>query len=748
MNALRQSVLDSRITSSDLVGLTTADLESLRSSATFLVSSKGAAAWFIKHPDIKKGSFTPDELKVITTRYSEMSTGRVLRVGSFEQTSWDNHMTVRYDPKEIVVTALDGTTQTYTAGCVPIKKPRLGAARLSVFYCSLFHLKGGELCNIIDYPQLHKRFQVAGAAIDVRDFARVVLTFRSAMMTYAPFRTAVHEEVTVQGNFFLDMVVNAFQSCSWTDYFALHDVVCVRFLRAVQFVENRDKTVTFLGRLGSPDKQGNMIPLVPDSSILLIDYEWAKNKMNEEALESLMEFYNVMGHWPIFLVGPVHTKHSFPGVSTTFKGAYSSYATGDRLRGSQYSGMGMFLQNAGFSSMSSSAHNKMCLLVAMAHNALQTKCEKVCIWVSGGQIVVVDSSLRQLYGKHEWNRFFYVLEKGERNSVPDYLQDKLEAACPHDAHIIRIFDAVPEAVGMNVDPTAKFDAAATVIRRQLDKVQGYSIYCSICSPLFWGIGSDTFLVHMPPPHVYQFRAPFDMRGIVSTLAGIKLAEEKSCEEVKSPEDWCKRVGACNAHANLYFLKPVAFFSSISNILKPEFKTLGLFDKDTDGWTYSTVNETDLSFMSEFRLPEVSPLTPNSVEVTRLLADRKMKMEMTNMISSVLAAPIPPVHPPLAPPKFAHRSDEIPKSFSPAKQERYSKKKDKEKVIYKEKEKEKKPVVEKVLKKEEPEVKQDVKKPLSNNFSGFSVVEASPLDPSLDSGLAGGEPDDTTNDSLW
>jgi len=181
-------------------------------------------------------------------------------------------------------------------------------------------------------------------------------------------------------------------------------------------------------------------------------------------------------------------------------------------------------------------------------------------------------------------------------------------------------------------------------------------------------------------------------------------------------------------------------------LKPEFKTLGLFDKDTDGWTYSTANETDLSFMSEFKLPEVSPLTPNSVEVSRLLADRKIKMEMTNMISSVLAAPIPPVHPPLAPPKFAHRSDEIPKSFSPAKQERYSKKKDKEKVIYKEKEK--KPVAEKVLKKEEHEVKQEVKKSSGSNFSNLSVVEASPLDPSLDSGLAGGEPDDTTNDSLW
>jgi len=750
MNALLHSVLDSRITSSDLVGLTVADLESLRSSATFLVPSKGAAAWFGHHPNIKRGSFTPDEIKIITTRYSEMSTGRVLRVGGFEQVCWDNHMTVLYQPKEITVTSLDGTQQIYTAGCVPIKKPRLGAARLSVFYCSLFHLKGGELCDIIDYPQLHKRFQVAGSAIDVRDFARVKLTFRAAMMAYSPFRAAVHEETTVQGNFFLDMVINAFQSCAWTDYFALHDVVCVRFLRAVQFVENKDKTLTLTGRLGSPDKTGNMVPLVPDSSILMIDYEWAKTKMNEEALEALLTYNVTMGHWPIFLIGPVHTKHSFPGVSTTFKGAYSSYATGDRLRGSQYSGMGMFLQNAGFSSMSSAAHNKMCLLVAMASNSLRQGCERVCIWVSSGQIVVVDSSLRSIFPKHEWNRFCYVLEKGERGTVPDHLQDKLEATCPPEAHIIRIFDAVPEAVGMTVDPTVKFDTAATVIRRQLDNVRGYTIYCSICSPLFWGIGDDKFLSKMPPPHVFQFRAPFDMRGIVTTLKAVKLAEEKECAQVMTPEDWCRRIGACNAHANLYFLKPVTFFSTISNLLKPEFKTLGLFDKDTDGWTYSSANESDMSFMSDFVLPEATPLVPNSAEVKQLLADRKLKLELTNMISTVLPPPVPPT---LPPPKFVHRTpgDENPKSFSLAKQEHYSKKKPyvKEKKIFKEKEKEKEKEREpEVKEKYEPEKKIKVDKaekpvtkdPPVTSLSSLSVVQAVNLDGSSESDLVGGEAD--------
>jgi len=665
MDALFNSTLNARITVGDLSGLTAADLISLKNSETFLVSSKGATKWFQDHPNIAKGSFTPDELRVINRKHSDMMTGSALTVGNFERISWDNQATVGYSASGTTIYKMDGSQTLYAAGPVPIVKPRFGAARIAVFFCSLFHLKQGEIKDIISYSEMEKRFSIIGSSVDVRDLGRVRLTFVALMKKYPAYVMAVSDETTVQGNAFLDMVINALQVSDWMDYFAIHDVVCTRFLKAVNLIENPDKSVTIRDRMAYIDKDGKMVPYIPDSSIKLVTKTWAQNKMTPEVLNKLMDYRAKMGHWPMFLIGPVHTRHAFPGVADNFKGAAASYSAGNTLRGSQYAGMGLFLQSAGFSSMSSLEHNKMCLLVAMAMNALKVH-DRVCIYATGGQLAVLSSSMESHLAKEEWGRFCFVLEKTERTSVSVHLQDKIELVCPKDCHIIRIFDALPESLDKDLDPTKKFGDAASIVRRQLVGGDGYTIFASVCHAIYWGYDGikdkviDAFSDKLRRSNVFQFRAPFDMRGIVSTLDRIQFANEKELDMVNTPQEWCKRVCSCNANANLFFLKPIGFFSSISNLLKPNFKSLGLFNQEMEGWTYAAVSEKDTSFVDDTTIGGSIPLVGDTEEIENEIGHRKMQMASVEIANEMLKqyAPSEKLDPPVPEKVVVNSSNQV------------------------------------------------------------------------------------------
>jgi len=671
MDALIASSVKPRFTKADLAGLSTAELHSLQVSQQFLAPSAGAQKWLNSHPQFTAGCFTDSEKRLLAEMGLSVSSGNVPVIGNFEQTSWVNSATVTYSKDGVSINRNDGSSVQYNPGPVPIEKPRMGAARLSIFYCSLFHLKGGSLESVIPYLELKKRFNVNGGVIDVTDLFSVRSVFYATLICYPAFATAVRELKTVQGNVFLDMVVNAFQSSSWENYFSLHNVVCTRFLKAVNSVTTDDQKVRIVSRKTRKDKQGKLHPMVPADSVIHITGDWARGKMGPDALKALLNFRDRVGHWPFFLNGPVHTTHNFPGVSETLKGAYASYAAAGTLRGSPYAGMGTFLQSAGFSSMSSAHHNNMCLLVGMALHALRMTNSNVCMYLTVGQMAVVDASM-QAQSKDYYGRLSYVVEGGDVTSVNNQYMHKVVTTASADDHIIRLFQATPPSVSTDIDPSARCYEHANKVLSPLAAARGFTIQAAVCSSSFWAprfktvqepdveeasseddmdlLGDSNVLEveskDLPqeekiitkapgqPLYVFKYKPPFDMRGIVSTLPSVSLnLEGDRLERYDSPRDWWKAITIANATANLYFLKPVTFFNSLSNILKPEFKALGIWRDDEHGWEMSAVDHKDTIFGDDEVVgDETLPLEPDSEEVLEILRERVPK-------------PQPPPHPP-------------------------------------------------------------------------------------------------------
>lgn len=634
MDALAQSVKKTRITERDLHGLTPADLLSLRTATSFSTITTGASKWFAEHTHIPLGTFTAEEQRIILTRHGELESGKVLTVGRFEEGSWPNQASVTYTAKHVSVVKVDGSVTSYTAGPVPIVNPRLGAARVAVFFCSLWHLKGGNLEEIITYQEMYKRFMGPDAAIDVRDIARVKEIFISTMIKFPAYLSAIRAYKTVQGNDFLDMVIGSIQSCPWGDFFALHDVVCTRFIRIFNIREtatSTGSTTTLIDRQAFVDGKGELKPIVDDKSFLLLTRKWVDERLINDAHRAAIDFRAVIGHFPVLLTGPVHTKHLFPPVRDDFKGAYACYATGNTIRGSYKSGMGTFLQSAGFSSMSSNLHNYMCLLVAMTVNAWKCGYNFVCVSTGSGQLGVIESSLKYYAKTNSDYRWCYVLDGSERTSVPVTLQDRVENVCPQTAHLVKIFAALPESVSMDKDPSPKFLDAATTIRRTLVGVAGYTIFATICHDVFWNITKDAFSKKVTNGNVFQFRAPFDMRGIYSTCYTMRFADEEQSAQILSAEEWCKRICACNANANLYFLKPVPFHSSISNMLRPEFKNLGMFSGENEGWGYAAVSDDHSVWGQVKQVPITMPVAEETEEELSYYDQMRFNKEYTNNI---------------------------------------------------------------------------------------------------------------------
>jgi len=85
--------------------------------------------------------------------------------------------------------------------------------------------------------------------------------------------------------------------------------------------------------------------------------------------------------------------------------------------------------------------------------------------------------------------------------------------------------------------------------------------------------------------VHEFREPYDCRAVVTNLGEVVFPADqyfktKKLNVIESQKEWVSKVLDANAMANLYFLRPVSFGTSLSNILVPPVKVVSEWRKDT------------------------------------------------------------------------------------------------------------------------------------------------------------------------
>jgi len=598
MQAVLRNIAKSTLDGQTLAGLTVRDINSLITKSAFTEPSPGAAAWMLRNPQYNGPWKAPDEV-ALYARLSALNTGNILKVGNFEQTAWVSSSEVLYSKETVQISKPDGSKTVYENGTVPIVKPRVGASRIVVLFSTLFHLQGGMLVPIMKVEDMRVRFDIPGKTLDLTGVPLLLDVWRTVLKTNAHYMKRVEEGETVRGADWVDLLVGVVQSCSWLDYLALHDETCLKFFHALDYVDDNGRNLVRGRRCVADPKSGSATPVVPVTSISQMVPSSLPDGVPTEVREAVMTYATHSGHYPFLLTGPVFTPQIVSKEGDDFKSAYVAASTGVSFRGSPFAGIGVFLANAGYSSVSSAHHNRMCLIVALTFNALVHSNQDVSVCVTIGNIAPIDSTIKtHCRGNADrYARVMYVVRADDIANIPAKYHPKIVITPSVHSHLIRCNDSPPPNISQTLDPTAAFQSSYEGLVQSNYGCREFSLWTQISSPE-WFKATSQHPKH-EPTFVFSLRQPFDMRGVVTTLKQVDITVPVVwvLKPVSSPQEWCTSVCRANASANVFFLNPASFFSPISNIMKPDFKSIGLWvEEGGGGWSPNSVVASD-SFQS-------------------------------------------------------------------------------------------------------------------------------------------------------
>jgi len=597
----------SSITSEMLSMLDLKDLDNLTIAHSSIVEPRPKVrAWLLANKEYKEGPFAASDLKVINEFRRKKAEGGLLHLANLEKGAWDNNQTIRVKERELEVTSVDNSRTVLVRSPVPMVAPRRGAYRLIVFLSSFWHIDKGELKEVVNFNDFKVRFTSKVCTVDPDGLEFVFRTWRAVLAKHPLYESIVAESKTLKGIQFIDLVVSVVQSCDWLDYFALHDVVCTRFLRVLHTEirgQRNNEKMYILGRLSIINESGHQVDMVPETSVTCLMPDDLGDNPKPEIVDAIQRFHARAEHWPCLLTGDIFTKHKFPVLSDdfSFKFAVGVATAAATLRGSPYEGAGIFLQNMGFFSISNAGYNEMRLIVGLALNAhrqltLTKQKAKIGIYLSTGQVDMVNSTLTKWMGgeKERSERFYYILSSDSISNVNSRHSLSVEPSPTPDSHVIKVFMTTPPGISASVDPTSHYLDATLKMLKSMTGASSFTIYCPIVHELMFGIvdevsemalKTNNITFSMEKCRVHEFREPFDCRAVVTNLGEVAFPADqyfkvKKLDVIESQKEWVSKVLDANAKANLYFLRPVSFGTSLSNILVPPVKVVSEWRKDT------------------------------------------------------------------------------------------------------------------------------------------------------------------------
>jgi len=196
--------------------------------------------------------------------------------------------------------------------------------------------------------------------------------------------------------------------------------------------------------------------------------------------------------------------------------------------------------------------------------------------------------------KERLERFYYILSSDSISNVNTRHSLSVEPSPTPDSHVIKVFMTTPPGISASVDPTSHYLDATLKILKSMAGASSFTIYCPIVHELMFGIvdevsemalTTNNINFSMEKCRVHEFREPYDCRAVVTNLGEVVFPADqyfktKKLNVVESQKEWVSKVLDANAMANLYFLRPVSFGTSLSNILVPPVKVVSEWRKDT------------------------------------------------------------------------------------------------------------------------------------------------------------------------
>lgn len=582
MNALLSAGDEAQITLTDLSVLTAKEIRNLIAwNGTIKMQPK--VVKFIEDHELTVGTWKAVDYAVMEQAARDAETGKVVVMGMAEQIVWPKGCTIDYLPKAITITDVASEKVVYDAGCYPVVKARPALFNILAVVIAMFHLKKGELTCVFKMEAAKKFFGSPDSIMDFNNHRLLRDAVREVMVTDSSYRSAVASASTVVGFAWCNMASRALNNCSARQYLSLHTTFCVFSLKTLVVKKNAQKHQAGRGRFHVVgvhtvrDEEGHEHQLVPDTCISTLPPD-----AGPKWVKAATKIKKDMGFPPIILTGGLPTHHVwFTSPTPTIKTAVTAKRAREDVCNGIRTGIGALMRSEGFTSVASTMTNRLALLLALVSNAVELGHKKIDVQLTVGDILVFEHSLSVLLNKSHREIVKFVLDYGSHKNVDSLFTPFLIASPRHDAHFISWRDDPLPGVDAKVDPTAKFDEQAKLKIASFG-TNSYSVMTPIISPLHWACteGDNP----QPIARVFKFRSPWDFQGIISTLPTISIWNGPNApiklDIVPQWGDWLKAVISGNSDYMTYFLKPVPFFSYLSNIVKPPTRGVQMAWSDT------------------------------------------------------------------------------------------------------------------------------------------------------------------------
>jgi len=560
--------------------------------ATVLIPS--SIEW-LRMQKVDPSEITEADKTLMLQVVADLSSARIVTVGQIEERVWPQGGTVKYTPEGIIVEREGEERTLFTSAPYPTVSTRHGLKEMVVLLGTLFHFSKGKLVKIISDHEMQAKFGYDNAALRPAFYSQLMSVWLSIAQKDPQYPAVEESSSTIKGIAMLSFISSVLANCELLDYMALHSFVVYKFFKSCMG-KMMERPHTIKG------KDGLVKPLIDRKSIAEVV---VGDKGNVKARAAAAAFKTAAGYPARILCGPVPSEHRFVShVNATIKEAHLAYQGGMIFRGGSDAGVGTFLQSDGFSSMSSTRHNEMCLLSAMvlaSYDALVVEIEsrplvpekkegddadeneilfptvddiKIDVFVPIGQLMVVHGTLRERLPKWE-TTIKYILDNSKIHVVDPTLIAYCATNTRSNAHYVKIDSRCVPPVGKGKEVGVTMDMYAASIKKLMP--ESYTVVIPVISESM-----------LEEADLYSYRNPADFRGILTTCHSLKYRDYFAPTKIVNWLEWTSLIVKANIRYNCYFLNPKTFYSNLSNILVPPPKGVRVECTDDDGWAFGVV----------------------------------------------------------------------------------------------------------------------------------------------------------------
>lgn len=504
-------------------------------------------------------------------------TGDVMKSGSLEESAMQRGGYVRYSEESVWIHKAAGEIETYYNAVVPIamagKQARQGLFALASIFAALIKVDGDMLAFNVPPSIWEKHWGGKEMVVRPAQVYHALSLLENTFKSYDKWNTLMlSTKQSLTDVRWVSFLVDFFNTCLWTDYFACHSILAYEFLK----IFRRDTQGRYKLQMVSDGIK--KVPFVAAESYIYLSKSITA-KMPEATQKAADEVRGLLGRTPVVLLGPFSTKHRAVDPSDAdFAKARKAMESGNIIRGGESSGSSVLANSVGFSGLVTKLTKHTLMMISTILSVARTRSVVDIYTESIGPIPVVYQSvvnaLQTRKFVHSFDMRFIVSYADASKVAPEY-QNCVATNYRKGAHRIWISNkTIPSDKGVN-----------KVLEKTAEMFAGLGDDFTFYGPVF-----GSFPFSMQSMHVFSHGWPSDFKGFVSTeiknLVGANVDKkgastivEVPCRTFDSESMWYAEVIYSNIKKNGYFLRPCRRYSPISNLMTPPSKGVTFVVKD-------------------------------------------------------------------------------------------------------------------------------------------------------------------------